>query len=168
MKNLATRTGIPVNRILKIIVSSALGSAATGVVLLGIPGCSHGDLKSGTLNAQGPTVLSAHGEPGVVELNHYLQPIQRPIVVAEIKDFKSDITHVVLQFKNAPITVPMHYIGGTQWEAELTPRQLEQMAVSGHTVHYEAVVVAQDAAGDTGTSQSPVSIAVKAPNADEA
>lgn len=139
-----------------------------GVLLLAIAGCSHGDIQPPVHDGRGPTVLSAHGEPGVIELNRDLQPIERPIVVADVKDFKASVTHVVLQFKNAPITVQMHRVSGTQWEAELTPRQLEQMAVSGHTVHYEAVVVAEDAAGETGTSRSPISIAVKAPDADEA
>lgn len=113
---------------------------------------------------QGPTVIYAHTEPSVVELNRDLQPLRPAEVIADVKDFSSPVTQVSLRFLKVPIEIPMHNIGGSTWRAELTPKQLQDLAVSGRTVRYDAIVVTKNEDGDVGRLKRPVQVAVKAPD----
>lgn len=114
--------------------------------------------------SSGPTVLFARTQPGTIELDRDLVPIQSAQVLADVKDFKSKITDVKLQFQNVPLEVPMENIGGTTWRAVLSPRQLELLAVSGKTIKYDAQVVARNEEGQVGMSEKPVQVAIKAPD----
>jgi hypothetical protein len=116
------------------------------------------------LAAIGPTVLNARSEPSTVELNRSLQPIKTPEILADVKDFRSKVTDVKLKFVHVPITVAMENIGGTTWRAELTPQQLQMLAVSGKTISYDANIVARNERGQTAVSTTPVTVAVKAPD----
>jgi hypothetical protein len=114
--------------------------------------------------AHGPAVLSARSEPETVELNREFQPTRPAEVVADVKDLTSTITDVKLQFANIPLEIPMENIGGSTWRAQLTPRQLEMLAVSGRTTQYAANVVAKNQEGKTAMTRNPVQVAVKAPD----
>ena len=132
-----------------------------GLMVLG-GGCSTAQ-QGDKHEEKGPTILTARSEPGTIELNRDLQPIQAPKVIVDVKDFRSQVTDVMLHFENVPITVPMENVGGSTWEAKLDAHQLEMMAVSGETIKYGAQVIAKNADGKTATSEKPVEIAVKAP-----
>lgn len=115
------------------------------------------------LSANGPTVINARPEPGVIVLNSDMQPMNPAQVIADVKDFKSRVTDVRLKFLDVPLEVPMENIGGTAWRAELTPQELQMLAVSGKTVKYRAIVVAKNANGDKSPAMEPLFVAVKAP-----
>ena len=103
--------------------------------------------------------------PGVVELNRDFQPMKPAEVLADIKDSNARIDNVTLQFSGIPLEVPMENIGGTTWRAQLTPRQLEMLAVNGQTIHYKANVVAHDEnAARLGARPVPVEVAIKTPD----
>lgn len=127
-------------------------------------------MKGGSSEAElaaannGPAVVSAKTEPGTIELNRDLQPTRPAEVVADIKDFTSKITEVKLQFANIPLEIPMENVGGSTWRAQLSPRQLEMLAVSGRTTRYEANVIAKNEDGKTAMTKNPVEVAVKAPD----
>jgi hypothetical protein len=125
-------------------------------------GCSSGpELTRSEPGA--PTILTTRSNPGTIELNRDLQPIQTPVVQADVKDFKSQVTEVTLEFANIPVTLPMKRVNGDTWEAELDDRVLEMMAVSGQVTKYDAKVIAKNADGKIGLSDNPVEIAIKAP-----
>ena len=84
-------------------------------------------------------------------------------MIADIKDFTSKVTDVKLQFTNLPLEIPMENIGGSTWRAQISPRQLEMLAVSGRTTRYEANVIVRNEDGKTGMCKNPVEVAVKAP-----
>ena len=136
-------------------------------ICLAVEGCSslpHQNHSGHPIAASGPAILSARAEPSTIELNRNLQPIKPPEILAEVKDFKGKVTDVKLRFINIPIQVPMENIGGTTWRAELTPQQLQMLAVSGKTMSYDANVVAKNDQGQTGMTQSPVTVAIKSPD----
>jgi hypothetical protein len=127
-------------------------------------GCSSmGKTESKELSSSGPTVMNARAEPSTVELNRNLQPIQDSEILADVKDFRGKVTDVRLKFVHVPVTIPMENIGGTTWRAKLSPQQLRSLAVSGKTISYDANIVARNDQGQTATSSSTVSVAVKAP-----
>lgn len=128
------------------------------------PGCSTGQQQAIELSQNGPTVLNARAEPGVVVLNRDLLPNRPAEVLADVKDFKSNILDVRLKFEDVPMEVPMQNIGGTTWRAELTPQQLQQLAISGKTVKYAATVVARNTKGETTTGSEPIYVAVRTPD----
>lgn len=111
----------------------------------------------------GPTVLYARTEPGTIELNRDLAPLQPARVIADVKDFKNQVTDVKLQFNNVPLEIPMTNVGGTTWQAEISPRQLEMLAVSGRTMSYEAQVIAKNNKGQVAMSRDPVEVEIKTP-----
>jgi hypothetical protein len=119
--------------------------------------------SSQDISVLGPTVLDAHAVPGTIELNRDLQPMQPAQVVAQVKDFKSEISSVQLRFQHVPLEIPMHLVGGSTYSAELTPNQVQMLAVSGRTVQYSAMVIAHDSAGKVGTSSQPVTVSIKSP-----
>jgi predicted small lipoprotein YifL len=120
--------------------------------------------SSDKIQSDGPTIVYVHSEPQVVQLNRDRQPLQSPEVFADVKDFKSVITSVTLQFENTPIIIPMENVSGTTWRAELTPSQIELLSVSGKTAHYNAIVKARNAEGKTATSPNPVTVAIQTPD----
>jgi hypothetical protein len=115
------------------------------------------------LSANSPTVLNARIEPDIVVLNSEMQPTTPAQIVADVKDFKNRVTDVRLKFADVPLEIPMENIGGTTWRAQLTPQELQMLAVSGKTVKYKTMIVAKSSAGDVSDSGDPVLVAVKAP-----
>lgn len=85
-------------------------------------------------------------------------------VVADVKDFQGQVQDVRLRFTHVPIEVPMTQVTPSTWMATLDQNQLKLLAVNGHTMKYEANVIARDTKGQTGISQKPVEISVKAPD----
>jgi hypothetical protein len=137
---------------------------ALGISALIISGCSTGSQKPVQISSNGPTIVNARTEPGVVILNRDLQPNQPAEVLADIKDFKYNIVDVRLKFRDVPLEVPLENIGGTTWKAQLSPQELQMLAVSGKTIKYQADIIAQNSTGDTGKTQDPLTIAVRAPD----
>jgi hypothetical protein len=138
--------------------------------LLAVSGCSTlgGSQSSGqALNTQGPTVLNARTNPSTIELNKSWQPTSQAEVLAEVKDFNSDIKDVKLRFDRAPIEIPMQHVSGTTWRAELSPDQLKTLAVAGQTMRYDANIIVTNADGQVAMSPSPVQVAVSAPAVDQ-
>jgi hypothetical protein len=121
-------------------------------------------LSGSQLSSTGPTVLTAHTEPGTIELNRDLQPLKPAEIIADVKDFKASVTDVKLQFIHVPLEIAMSNVGGTTWRAELSTRQLQMLAVSGRTMKYEANVIAKNEEGRTAISREPVQVAIKAPD----
>lgn len=139
--------------------------------LVSASGCSSAPTRTSSTGevqnsaaAQGPAVAFARTEPGTVELNRDFQPMRPAEVLADVKDFASRIDNVMLQFSGIPLEVPMENVGGTTWRAQLTPRQLEMLAVSGQTIKYKANVVAHDENGKVGKTEQPVDVSVKTPD----
>lgn len=115
------------------------------------------------ISSTAPTVVNARAEPGTVVLNGELQPVDPARVLADIKDFNSKVVDAHLKFADVPMEIPMENIGGTTWKAELTPQELQMLAVSGKTINYHAQIIARDAHGEVSEA-APVNIAVKAPD----
>jgi hypothetical protein len=149
-------------RIIPILVMLGTGALLAASGCASAPGQSTESGKE--IAATGPTVMNVHLEPSTIELNRQLQPMRRAEITADVKDFSSRITDVNLRFIHVPITVPMTNIGGTTWRAELSPQQLQTLAVSGKTIAYDAVIEAKDEKGQVGTSAQPLSVAVKSPD----
>ncbi len=112
----------------------------------------------------GPTVLDAKTNPGTFDLNQNLEPVSRTQVVASVKDFQHKVTDVRIRFLHVPMEISMKEVSGSTWVADLSSSQLKQLAVNGHTMKYEANVVARDNSGQTAVSKSPIEIAVRAPD----
>jgi hypothetical protein len=123
-----------------------------------------GQESSEQLSASGPSILNARAQPSTIELSTKLQPHEPAEVLADVKDFNSNITDVRLRFLHVPLEIPMKNIGGTTWRAILTQKQLQLLAVAGKTMNYEANVIAKNEAGQTSATHSPVNIAVKTPD----
>jgi hypothetical protein len=124
-----------------------------------------GNKSNGNELAQsGPTVLDVKTSPDVFGLNQNLAPVSQAQVVANIKDFQGQVQDVKLQFLHVPLVVQMKQVTPSTWVADLTQEELKQLAVNGHTMKYEANVVAKDTSGQLGVSKSPIEISVKAPD----
>ncbi len=85
-------------------------------------------------------------------------------MLATVKDFNSKVTDVHLRFTRVPITVTMKKGEGDQWIGNLSKKELKELAVSGHTMRYDATIVAKNKNGQVATSKSPLTIYVKAPD----
>ena len=130
-----------------------------------ISGCATGKSDSGQeISRTGPTVLDTRTNPGTFSLNQNLQPMSQAQILADIKDFQGKVQDVRLRFTHIPIEVRMTQVTPSTWMATLTQDQLKQLAVNGHTMKYEANVIARDSVGQTGISQKPLEIAIKAPD----
>ncbi len=132
--------------------------------LLFSSGCSSGTQRPVELASNGPTVVNARSEPGTVVLNRDLQPVQPAEVLADVKDFKYNIIDVRLKFRNLPLEIPLENVGGTTWKTELSPQELQQLAVSGKTMKYQADIVAKNSSGDQAKTQDPINITIQAPD----
>jgi hypothetical protein len=135
--------------------------------MVALNGCSSmpGNTESSKeISAMGPSILNVRLEPSTVELNRNLQPIKIPEILADVKDFRSKITHVTLRFKHVPLQISMENVGGTTWRAILSPEQLQNLAVSGKTITYDANVIARNQDGQVVESNDPINIAIKAPD----
>jgi hypothetical protein len=143
------------------------------VLILGIVGASAGcstfqsHKNSEDIAASGPTILNAKADPSTVQLNPNLQPKENALLFADVKDFDSRIQNVHVRFIHVPIDLPMKQVAGTTWEAELTPGQLKELAVSGQTIRYEANVIAMNEKGQTAVSSAPISLSIQAPAPDQ-
>ena len=141
------------------VFAALLASAATG--------CSSAPSRTAEngepFPSSGPAVVFVRPKPSLIELGPDFSPAQPAEVLADIKDFSGKINDVRLRFVGIPLEVPMENVGGSTWRALFTPRQLQLLAVSGTTIHYEAHVVARDEEGKTGSSRIPVDLAVQAP-----
>lgn len=120
--------------------------------------------SSEQLASTGPTILNARSEPSPIELNTALQPSQSAEIIADVKDFNSNVSDVRLRFIHVPLEIPMKNIGGSTWRATLTPKQLQLLAVAGKTMNYEANIIAKNEAGQTAITRDPITVAVKAPD----
>ncbi len=142
--------------------------AILGSSLLVLASCSSitGGSKSESakeLAASGPTVVDVKTFPGTFDVNQSLQPVSQSQVIASVKDFKNTVTDVRLRFLHIPMEIPMKQLNTSTWVANIQPDQLRQLAVNGHTMKYEANVIAKDNIGQTAVSRTPIEIAVKAP-----
>lgn len=133
----------------------------SSLCLIAINSCSTGDSSNGKKSS---SIIIASRNPQMIELNRDLQPLKAVKIVADINDLGSEITEVTLRFDDVPVTVLMQKAHGTLWEAQLTARQIEMMAVSGQIAKYGAQIIAKNAEGEVSTSEKPVIVAVKAPN----
>jgi hypothetical protein len=135
----------------------AIGSACSSM-----PGSNSTSAKDLAVN--GPSIINARTVPETIELSTDLRPQQPAEILADVKDFNSQISDVKLRFLHAPIEVPMRNIGGTTWRATLTNSQLRMLAVSGKTMSYDAQIIAQNANGQSSTTQNPVEVQIKTPD----
>ncbi|MFL5812633.1 MAG: hypothetical protein ACJ763_03575 [Bdellovibrionia bacterium] len=133
-------------------------------LLLITTACSSGPAPKPQSDPGSPIILTMRTEPGTIELNRDLQPIRVPKVQADIQDLHSEVTEVMLQFDNVPLTVPMNKVSGNTWEVQLDSHALEMMAVSGETTKYGAQIMAKNADGKKALSDQPVIVSVKAPS----
>ena len=135
------------------------------ISLASLGACPSGNISNGEQLAHtAPTVVSARTNPGTFELNQNLDPVSRTQIVADVKDYSNKVTDVRIRFVHIPMEIPMHQASASTWVADLQPQQLKQLAVNGHTMKYEANVIARDNQGQTGMSAKPLEIAVKAPD----
>lgn len=142
-----------------ILVSISLGSLAACSTFSGNKSESAKELATA-----GPTVVDVKANPGTFEVNQNLQPISRSQVVANVKDFSNKVTDVRLRFVHIPLEIPMTQVSPSTWTADLKPDQLRMLAVNGHTMKYEANVIARDNKGQTAVSPNALEIAVRAPD----
>jgi hypothetical protein len=135
-----------------------------GLSLVSFSACSSMGSKSAEeLAYTGPTVLDTRTNPGTFELNQQMKPKTQAEVVANVKDFQSKVKDVRLRFNRVPIEVPMQKTKGDEWVARLSQQQLRELAVAGHTMKYEANIIAKNEKGQIATAKSPITITVKAP-----
>jgi ABC-type glycerol-3-phosphate transport system substrate-binding protein len=134
--------------------------------LLSISACSTGSKSADDLAYTGPTVLDAKTNPGTFELNRQMTPKTEAQVVADVKDFNAKITDVRLRFVRVPVEIPMKLSKdkADQWVADLSKDQLRELAVAGHTMNYDANIIAKNSKGQVATSKKPINVAVKAPD----
>jgi hypothetical protein len=146
----------------------SLSLLATLGAIIGIAsGCSSVGSKNVSpqeLNQPGPTVVNPRVSPDVVKLNDRLQPLQQVQVYADVKDIQSPVTGVQLRFVEVPFEVQLRNIGGTTWQANISPDLLRKLAVGSQTVTYNANIYAEAQNGTVGVSKSPVQIKVSAPD----
>jgi hypothetical protein len=147
----------------------ALSPLFLSVSLILLAGCSSSPFSSSKSNGQdiasiGPTVLDVRTSPGIFALNQNLAPVSTATVVADVKDFNAKVDDVHLRFLHVPLEITMQQVTPSTWQADLTQEQLKQLAVNGHTMKYEANVIAKDDKGLTAVSAKSVEIAIKAPD----
>ncbi|OFY99724.1 MAG: hypothetical protein A2Z97_05020 [Bdellovibrionales bacterium GWB1_52_6] len=133
---------------------AALGFGCAGA---GVQGNSGKDISP-----SGPTVINQRAVPDSIEIGKDMATPKAPEFLADIKDFNAQVSDVRVRFLHVPLEVPMQNIGGTTWRASLTPRQVQDLAVSGESMRYEANIIATNTDGQTAVSTSPVSITIKA------
>jgi hypothetical protein len=135
----------------------------TPAILLGIllaGGCATGGRNEG---GAVPSIVYARTQPATIELNRSFQPTRTAEVLADINDSGKNVTEVKLEFTDVPLEIPMEHIGGSTWRAQLSPRQLEMLAVSGQTMRYGANVIARNSDGRAAVTHKPIEVAIKAP-----
>ena len=96
-------------------------------------------------------------------MNASLQPTQNPDILADVKDFTGKVADVKIRFVNVPLEIPMENVGGSTWQATLSPQQLQMLAVSGKTITYQANIFAKDDQGVTTQTQKPFDVAIESP-----
>jgi hypothetical protein len=136
-------------------------SVLFSVIAFGGVSCSSGP-SGKDLSTSGPKVVDVNKNMATIKLDRNLKP-ERPEVYAEIKDFSSPVTDVRLKFVSIPMEIPMKHLVGTTWVAQLTPDQLQKLAIRGQTARYDAKVMAHDKTGKTGASDETITIAIVAP-----
>lgn len=119
--------------------------------------------SSDQLSSTGPSIVSVTTKPSTFELNQSWQPMAPAKVIAQVKDFTSNISEVRIRFSLVPLQIQMNHVGGTTWEATLTPQQLQTLAVGGETIKYQANIIARNEDGLITVSPSSLAINVKAP-----
>ncbi len=148
------------------IPSHSLKTLIPAAALVLTTACStlSGDKSGEDLSQSGPTVVSAQVQPENIQLGEDWQVEQTPTITAEIKDFTASVDDVRLRFLRAPLEITMTQVGGTTWQANLTPEQVRMLAVGGETMKYEANIIARNEDGRIAVSQEPVTISVQAPS----
>src|SRR4051812_30258948 len=99
--------------------TQSLLSVAILVLLSGCATLRGDNAAEKDMNTNGPTVLDVRTPPDPFQLNRNLPPTDPAMVFAEVKDFQSNISDVKLRFTHAPLELPMEYLGGTTWRAQL-------------------------------------------------
>jgi hypothetical protein len=112
-----------------------------------------------------PAIIQAYASPSTVVLNRDLHPSQPAKIVAEVKDFGAVVTDVRMKFRDVPMEIPLDHLMGSTWQAELTPRQLQQLSVAGKTARYEGDIIAHDDKGKEAKSDGTVSLLIRTPDA---
>jgi hypothetical protein len=154
----------------KIVKPRTIGQVAIIFAVLATQSaCTSGPLSSSSsgkeIAAAGPSVLNVRAEPTTVELNQSLIPFGQAKVIADVKDFTAPVTEVTLKFKNVPLAIPMQNTGGTTWVATLGQHDLQNLAVRGKTINYDAEIYAKDQKNQAVLTNSAVTVGIKAPEA---
>jgi hypothetical protein len=144
--------------------SKTLSPLVVSISLIFLGACSSASKNSQDIASTGPTVLDVRTNPGTFALNQNMTPVSSAQVVADVKDFNGKVSDVRLRFVHVPIEVPMQQVTPSTWVADLNQSQLRQLAVNGHTMKYDANVIAKDNKGLTAVSGTPVEISIKAPD----
>lgn len=145
-------------------VSKSIAPILVSFSLVLLAGCASGSKASQEIAVSGPSVLDAKTNPGTFDLNSNLEPVSLTQVVANVKDFSNKVTDVRIRFVHVPLEIPMKEVSPSTWVATLSSTQLKQLGVNGHTMKYEANVIARDNQGQTGISKQPLEISVRAPD----
>jgi len=128
-------------------------------------GCASAGTKGKTgkdISPSGPTVMNERAVPDSVEFSKTAGTPKSPEILADVKDFNAEVSDVRVRFLHVPLELTMQNIGGTTWRASLTPKQLQDLAVTGETMRYEANVIATNNQGQTAVSTSPITLTIKA------
>lgn len=112
----------------------------------------------------GPIVLNVRANPETVNLDRNFKPTSPAEVLAEVKDYKAEVTEVRMNVRNTPISIPMQHVSGTTWRATLTPAQLKTLGIGDQTTQYDVDVIAKDSMGLSKVERSTASIQVKGPD----
>jgi hypothetical protein len=146
-------------------IAKTISPILVGMSLVAFSGCSSiGSKSADDLAYSGPTVIDTRTDPSTFELNKNLDPKTENQVIATVKDFNSKVTDVRLRFTRVPITVALKKGEGDEWVGDISKKDLKELAVSGHTMRYDATIVAKNKNGQVATSKSPLTIYVKAPD----
>lgn|GEM_PF-1616303 len=157
--------------IMKNTLLALVGSLSLTTLL--VAGCSSTPSSNSEKMAYAPSVINPRSSLPVVAVGSDLKPAQTPEILADVKDFGSDITDVKLRlslssdtpenmrYLRGPIDVPMEHVQGTTWRAKLSDEQIKQLAINGQSMHYEGKVIAKNDKGLVAFSQTPVDLTVQ-------
>jgi hypothetical protein len=112
----------------------------------------------------GPTIISLKAEPALVQVTRNLDAPLTPVVTADVRDGGREVREVKLRFLHLPLEVPLENVGGSIWRAKLSREQIAMLAVGGHTITYQAHVVARDDLGLIAISRHFIDVAVRTPD----
>lgn len=155
MLSLAQKSAVAVTLSISLVTLATTSGCSTG----GRQGVEADEVASVT-----PHVVGARVVPGEIELDRKMLPKKDPEILAEVKDYNSQITDVMVRFVRAPLELEMEHVGGTTWRAKLTNEQIRRLAIGGETVGYQANVIAWNEDGQVAMSERPIEVKIKAPD----